>query len=438
MHNNNYYIEAIQAGTYKRLDWIIDCFTVTEHPIFEEGKFDSFYPYQLVRSQTDTNALFFVDSVEQTVTKLTDYKPNRPLFTFQDRITLKPNDLPNVSSEIDTNYGNTLVNAYILCYAFGNKIPFITGKIKADKVESQIVHRLREHVIGEEDTRDPSFIYVDELIKHNDAVSALEGFCMLSVPSVSVETMLPTPGVLALRDELLKAHAGELDNPAVIADIMGKLAAHEKAQLKGTDAEGFYLSGKSYDVIRMKRFVMYGLEGGFGDDAPHLITRSLKEGWNMEQFPALVDGLRGGSYARGIETAVGGEWVKHFQRVFQNIKVVEPDCGTVNTMSWGVTDYNYKRFVGLNRMVGNRATLLDEQTAKSLIGSSIKVRTPMLCKTTAPNFCETCCGEAISASANALHSITSEVGSVFMLARMKKMHGKATATRQYDLKNAIS
>lgn len=438
MHNQEYYIEAIQAGVHKKLDWIIDCFTVTDYPVFEEGQFSTFYPYQLVRSQTDPGGLFFVDGIEESITRLADYKTGQPLFLFTDRITLKPNDLVNVVTDTDTNYGNVLFNAYVLCYAFGNKIPFMTGKIKAGDVEGKIVNRLREHVPGEEETRDPAFIYVDELIKHNDAVSALEGLCMISVPSVSVETMLPTKGVLALRDKLLKEHEHELDNPAVIADIMAELAAHEKANIKGTDAEGFYLSGNAYNVLRMKRFVMYGLEGGFGDETPHLITRSLSEGWDMEQYPALVDGLRGGSYARGIETAVGGEWVKHFQRVFQNIKVVEPDCGSTKTMSWGVTDYNYLRFVGLNRMSGSTVIKMDAKMTKGLIGSSIKVRTPMLCNTTAPNFCEACCGEAISASANALHSITSEVGSVFMLARMKKMHGKATITRQYDLKNAIS
>lgn len=439
MNNNEYYIEALQAETYKKLDWIIDCFTITDYPVFEDGEFETFYPYQLVRSANDKDALYFVDGIEESITKLEEYTPDKALFSFKDRISLLPNDLPNVVVEVETNYGNVLVNAFILCYAFGNKIPFITGRIEGRDIEEQIVHRLKEYIPGVDvDTRDKNFIYVDELVKHNDAVSALEGLCMIAVPSVSLETMVPTPGVLELRDKLLKQYANELDNPAVIADIMSQLAAHEKASLKGTSAEGFYTSGKSYDVIRMKRFIMYGLEGGLGGGEPHLITRSLKEGWDMEQFPAMVDGLRGGSYSRGIETAVGGEWVKHFQRVFQNIKVIEPDCGAVNGMSWPITQYNFKRFIGLYQITNNGVAKLDEQTCKNLIGSTIKVRTPMLCNTIAPNFCETCCGEAISASANALHSVTAEIGSVFMLSRMKNMHGKATQTREYDYKNAIS
>lgn len=439
MNNNEYYVEALQAGTYKKLDWIIDCFTVTPYPIFEEGKFDTFYPYQLVRSVNAPEALFFVDGIEESITKLDDYVEGKPLFSFKDRIELKLKDLPNVLEPVETNYGNALVNAYILCYPFEDKVPFMTGRMNGRDIEEQLVHRLKPYDPSVDvTTRDPAFIYVDELVKHNNAVSALEGLCMVVVPSLSMETMVPTPGVLELRDKLLKQYANELDNPAVIADIMGKLAAHEKAQIKGTVAEGFYTSGKSYDVIRMKRFILYGLEGGLGTGEPHFIARSLKEGWDMEQFPAMVDGLRGGSYSRGIETAVGGEWVKHFQRVFQNIKVVEPDCGATNGLSWNITDYNYKRFIGLNQIIGTKTTTLDEQSSKALIGTTINVRSPMLCNTIAPNFCETCCGVAISASANALHSVTAEIGSVFMLARMKNMHGKATTTREYDYRNAIS
>lgn len=438
MKTSEYYIEALQAGTYKKLAWVIDCFTETEYPFFENHEIDYFYPYQLVISSTGIDKLFFVDKVEGTITELTEYVKGQPLMRFRDRILLKPNDLPNVKSEIDTNYGNTFYNAYVLCYAFGNKIEFVTGKVKGGAIEAMITPRLKKYVPGEEATRDPQFIYVDELLKHNDATSALEGLVMLSAPSMTVETMLPTKGVLKRRDELLKKNAADLDNPATIAAIMKELVDYEKESLKGSDATGFYLSAKSYDVIRAKRFLLYGLEGGFGDTSPHLIKESLAEGWNMNNFPALADGIRGASYSRGHETAIGGEWVKHFQRVFQNIKIAEPDCGSKYGMSWRLTSYNHSRFVGLYQLIQGKPQLLDAETCKKLIGSTIIVRSPMLCKTKAPNFCETCCGTSVSSTPNALHSVTSRIGSIFMLTRMKKMHGKATETRYYDVDNAIN
>lgn len=438
MKTDNYYIEALQSDAYKKLAWVIDCFTVTTYPFFENHDIDYFYPYQLVNSSKDKDKLYFVDAVEKTITELTDYKKGQPLMRFKDRIILQPNDLPNVTEKVETNYGNTFFNMYVLCYSFGDKIPFMTGKIKGNKVEQIIAERLKPHVPGEEETRDPNYIYVDELLKHNDAVSALEGLTMISAPSVGVETMRPSPGVLKLRDELLKKHGNDIENPATLAAVMKELVEYEMEQLKDTDAARFYMSPKSYAVIRAKRFLMYGLEGGLGGTTPALVKDSLSSGWNMENFGAYVDGIRGGSYSRGKETAVGGEWVKHFQRVFQNIKIVETDCGSKHGMSWTLTDYNYERFIGLWRLEAGKPTLLDEQTCKELIGSTIIVRTPMLCKTKAPNFCETCCGTSVSATPNALHSVTSRIGSIFMLTRMKKMHGKATETRYYDVNNAIN
>lgn len=439
MKNNEYFIEALQAQAYKKLDWVIDCFSVTEYPQYEDQDFEQLYPYQLVHSKGDKTKLYFVDSIEQSISPLEDYKPGTPLMRFDDRIILKPNDLPNVSEEIDTRYGNVFVNAYIYCYAFGDKIPFATGKINHKKIEKEIANRLQPYNPNvDPTTRDRQYIYVDELLKHNDAASSLEGIMMLAVPSMTLPAMMPSQGVIDMRDKLLKEHKDELHNPAIIAAIMAKLSAYEKEQLKGTDAEGFYIKDSAYSVTRMKRFIMYGIEGGFGETTPKFIPRSLKEGWDVTEFPALVDGLRGGSYARGSETAVGGEWVKHFQRVFQNIQVVEDDCKTKHGMQWTITDYNYTRFVGLNRIQNGQSKLLDLEECQALIGKTIIVRTPMLCKTQAPNFCAACCGVSIAASANALHSITSQIGSVFMLARMKSMHGKATQTRPYDYKTAIS
>lgn len=438
MKTSTYFIEALQSGAYKKLAWVIDCFTVTEYPIFENFGIEYFYPYQLVFSSTNKDKLFFVDAVEKTITELSDYKPNTALIRFKDRITLQPNDLPNVKSVIETNYGNVFFNQYVLCYAFGSKIDFITGKIKGSQVEDLIAPRLKKYIPGEETTRDPAFIYVDELLKHNNAVSALEGLVMICAPSVTVETMRPSPGVIELRNKLFEKYKDDLDNPATIAALMKELVDYEKEQLKDTEASDFYLSGKSYDVIRAKRFLLYGVEGGFGNGKLKVIKSSLSEGWSMKNFPSLVDGARGAIYSRGKETAVGGEWVKHFQRVFQNIKIVEPDCKNQHGLSWTLTDYNQHRFVGLYRIVGGKPELLDVDTCKSLVGSTISVRSPMLCKTTPPNYCEVCCGTSISATPDALHSVTSRIGSIFMLVRMKKMHGKATVTRDYDVVNAIN
>lgn len=436
MTNNEYFIEALQSGAYKRLDWVIDCFTQAAHKVImtsdeETRTYKDFYPYELVRMEGD-EGLYFADHQDETFKQLTEYKPNEALFRFDDVIDLKPNDLPNVKEDIRECYGNVMINAVLFCHPFGDKIPFMKGRISPDDIKKEVVPRLMGRA------QDGNNITVEEFIKHCDAASSLEGWVLMCAPSATVETLLPTPGVLELRDKLLKEHEHELDNPAVVASIMMQLAKYEKEVLSKTEADGFYLSGKSYDVVRMKRFIMYGMEGGFGGTKPELIKSSLNEGWDMDAFPAMVDGLRAGSYARGKETAKGGELYNTIQRIFQNVKIDADDCGSKHGMSWTVTKDNHKQFIGLYQIKSGKPVRIEHDQTEALIGTTITVRTPMLCKHQAPNYCKTCCGDTVSAGENTLHTTIGRVGSVFMYARMKSMHGKASKTTRVNLETDFS
>lgn len=439
MKNDQYFIEALQSGAYQRMDWIIDVFTIAEYSTVgtgEEAKsYQDFYPYQLVKRDDDPESLYFSDHQEQGFTKLSDYKPNTALFRFSDIITLQPNDIPNVKETVTECYGNVIINMVVLCYPFGDKIPFQTGKLDGGVFKKLVVPRFTgKQKPGEEP------ITVDELTKHFDAVSSLEGWVLLCAPVTPVETLAPTPGVIELRNQLYEKHKHELDNPAVVASIAQQLADYERKALKGTEAEGFYMGGKSYDVVRMKRFLMYGLEGGMGDSKPVFIPNSLNEGWNLDVLPNMIDGLRGGSYARGKETALGGELYNLTQRAFQNIRVdtESGDCGAKHGLTVMVTEYNHKRLVGLYQIVNGKSTALTESQAKSLVGSTIELRTPMLCKNKAPHFCPVCCGEGLAANPTSLHGVVGDVGSIFMYARMKAMHGKAAKTVRISLETEFS
>lgn len=440
MKNNQYFIEALQSGAYKKQAWIIDVFTIADYDRLtndteDNRSYENFYPYQLVKLDSDPDNLYFSDHQECTFTKLEDYKKNESLFRFSDVITLQPNDLPNVKEPVTECYGNVVINMVVLCYPFGDKIPFQTGKIDGGKLKNLIVPRFTgKQKPGEEP------ITVEEFNKHLDAVSSLEGWVMLCAPASPIETLTPSPGVLELRDKLFEKHKHELDNPAVIANIAQQLADYERNALKGTEAEGFYMGGKVYDVVRMKRFLMYGLEGGMGSSNPKFIPQSLDEGWNLDAFPDMVDGLRGASYARGKETALGGELYNLTQRAFQNIKVdmETKDCGAKHGLPVLVTDYTYKRLLGLYQIINGKPVAITEESAKSLVGTTIELRTPMLCKNKSPDFCPICCGDGLSANPNSLHAIVGDVGSTFMYVRMKKMHGKAAKTLRINLETEFS
>ena len=245
------------------------------------------------------------------------------------------------------------------------------------------------------------------------------------------------PAVLKRRDELLLEYGNQLHDPAIVARIETELTQMDREWFKGDPGEGFLLSAKSVDVSRKRAFVMVGVETGFSDtrDGVEPIKKSLNEGWDLNQMPAMVNNARSGSYNRGHETALGGESVKYFYRVFQNTRVVEDDCQTTEGLLWTITEDNYTTFAGLWTTEG---VVLDNATTKALIGKTIKIRSPMLCRTASPSFCAKCVGNLLAANPTGLHIAASDVGSIFMSTFMGAMHGKALRTAKFDYRNAIT
>lgn len=436
----DYFIECLQKGVYKRKVWVLEMFSTCEFTVFDEVPENELYHHQVVTKKGDASKVYAVvpDGDALVLEPIEGYKPGKPLCGIRQELTLQPGDLVNVKQKTVTTYGNAFINCTILIYPFGDKFDFMTGTIDTKKIESVITSNLTDNPKPGEQ-RDPKRIYVDEYLKYGEAMGSLEGYSMLCVQAASPSTMIPNPLVVKRRDELFKEYEDQLDDPAIIAKIQMELSAIDKESMKDDVSKDFYLKGKSWDVIRMKKYAMYGNEGGFGDENEAvLIKKSLHEGWEVENMPAMIDSMRSGSFSRGKETALGGESVKTFYRIFQNVKVSEDDCGNNNGIYYDIREDNYLRHVGLNAIKGTSTFETTAENLKPYIGSKIQLRTPMLCNTKAPNFCKVCVGVVLAERPEAVHIVTSDVGSAFMGARMGAMHGKALRTIPYNYLEAIS
>lgn len=433
MNISEYFLKAINNNAFYQKEWVLEAFSYCD---FIESTGEGLQNYKLFHKPEDSKNLYTV--IDGEVHVIDDWTPAAPVLRFRQAITLNPNDLPNVSEKTLTTYGNVLVNAYIFIYAFGNKVAFKTGRIDTVKFERTLAANLLD-TPPEGSTRDNSKFYVDEYLKYGEAMASLEGFSMLCVQAASINTMVPNPIVVKRRDELFAEYKDQLGDPAIIAKIQMELVKLDMETLSEDESRDFYVKNKSWGVIRMKRFIMYGLDGGFGDQSnAKLIKKSLDEGWDVEAMPAMIDSLRSGSYARGKETALGGESVKSFYRIFQNVSVSEDDCGNNNGFMYDITEEDKSRFVGLNAIKGNQYYMLTEENISEHVGRNIELRTPMLCSTVAPNVCKVCVGETLAARPDAIHIVTSDVGSAFMGARMGAMHGKALKTVAYNFTKAIT
>lgn len=437
---HQYFLEAMQAEAFIHKAWIINAFSVVR-------RYDTSarYPYRLVASEDPKDMrVWFIDPNNNNLPTVIDGTHRAtPLFNFTEPFELKPNDLANVTQPITTTCGSVLFNAMAIVWPFGSKIEFMNGEIKGSKLEKLIAGRLTDDVDNPEDEK-PDRIYVRELLRYCEAMSAIAGLTQLNTPGASPKSMSVDPAIIKRRDELLKQYAGQLHDPAIVARIEGELVAMDREWFKGDPAERFYIKGSSFDVTRKRAFIMYGVETGFSDTSKgvSLIVPSLKEGWDLTKLPGIAETARAGSYNRGHQTAMGGESVKYFYRIFQNTRVLEDDCGSKGGLPWVITQDNFRSFVGLYMVDSDGKTVpipvTQESVDSKIVGRTIIVRSPMLCKTKAPSFCARCVGDVLAASPTSLHIAASDVGSTFMYAFMKKMHGTALKVARYHPKLSIS
>lgn len=444
MDKKVYFLAAIKAGAYLRKEWILSVFSVIR--LDNNSAAGELYPYRLLPPLDPKNVASgyyrFVNPDHPTEDNLAEVisgsVKDQPLFRFKEPIKLKAGDVPNLKKDIETTYGNVLFNMMVLVWPFGDKVEFQEGRVNGFKLDNHIASRLQDTPPAGAQ-RDNKYLYVDEFLKYMEAMSSLAGLAPLCAPAASPKSMTVDPAIIKRRDELFEQYKDQLNDKAILSKIEKELVDMDRATFKGDPAEDFYIKDKTFNVARKRSFIDFGAESGFSDSGEAItIKKSLQEGWDIDNLPAMADTLRAGSYNRGAETALGGESVKYFYRVFQNTKVAEEDCGTLDGLYWTITEDNFKLFEGLYRQYGGKSVLLTLELLKPLVGSKILVRSPMMCKTEAPSFCAKCIGEAFSRAPTGLHIAASNVGSAFMLASMKAMHGKALQTKKYDFKQAIS
>lgn len=458
MDKRQFLVEAIQAKKHLKKAWVIGLFAMTGDRDYNP---DMHGPYDIVKKSSDEKILYTIlpDNPTELV-PLTGTNLKSPPFSPREGINLEPGMLPNLYEKVYTSVGTMLTNAQVLCWSFHNKVPYINGRWDGGDVDKLIASRLVDYPKGfviPDDVADIKYadlhgpnddpltapIYVHELLRYFKAVSNLAGYTQVVTPAASAKSLTVDPAIIKRRDELLNEYRDQLTDPAIVAKIMAELSAMDKASFKGDPAAGFLnISGKSFDVVRMKTYIMYGLEYGFSasGELPAFIPTSLAEGMDLNSFPAQVDGIRSGSYSRGKQTALGGYGVKEIYRILQNAMVADEPCNTKVGLPFLITQDNVKHLAGryaIDKATG-KSFLIEAKLLKANIGKSILVRSPGFCTAPGLTYCPYCIGEAYSRSKTGLHAAGADVLSVIMYDFMKAMHGKKLSTARYNFNNSLS
>lgn len=424
MKKREFFLKALQAKAYQSTPWVIALFAITK----PKDPIPAFYPHR------DGKQVYFMDPEGEKVV-IEDAPLNGPLCHLREAIDLGINDLPNVINAVKTTYGNCVINAMVIADAFGEKIPFITGKIDLKKhIEKKVFENYMDANLPEEKK-----ITLEEYLVFRNNASVLETFTQIAVPAASRQALTGHPDRYKIRDKLIEENKGKID-PIVVAKIAKELEKLDREWIADSPSAGFYISDKSYQLTRARLFYMMGMESG-GSNAKDLsesfIQNSLEEGMKIEHAVNMFNNMRLGSYQRGIGTALGGVIVKLYLQAFMNTFIEGDDCGTQAGADIYVTFDRYPMLVGFYHQQGAKAVLMDDAYAKAQVGKTIKVRLPSHCATAGENICKVCAGELNTLHPNALAEQTSAVGSTHLGIFMSAMHGNALKLGQFDLREAV-
>lgn len=438
------YSFKVEGFLYK--NWVIDLFGLPSLPdkpkvmnVISEVEKNPVgeYPAQLFKNG---NNIVFFNILSGQWEVLEGAQPGKIIFRWKDPIELPKFSLSNLKDDIKTTVGNVVVNQVLLCYPFGQSIPFQTGVVSMGKIEAMIAEKLDDLPEDPSAEKDPNKIYTDQLEERfYPAAFAITGWAQISAPAATPYTIVTSPDIKALRLKLLKEYHDQLDDPAIIAKIMKELIDHDKAFQAKDPEKGFLKPGKDFDVVRAKQYLMHGIEYDFTDKSKiTVIERSLSEGWDIKKLPEMANSLIDGSFNRGAMTALGGEAAKFLGRFFLNNIISEDDCGSKIGKFHLISGDIQRNFLGMYHLLEDGTTeLLTEELLEQYKGKRILLRSPLFCKTVDGNFCVHCMGKRFDNSRNSLGALAIEAGNRMMGIMMSSMHGRALKVEKWDWKTAL-
>lgn len=435
MNRYQYLQFAINNKCYYKRNWFVSCFAITK----PDSNVKEYYPGQIKREEWGYS---FYNPESSDFIKITDAKPDEPLFTFKDPIKADSSFSMNIEGTIDTTIGRLLFNLICLVPAFGNKYPYINEKANVSVIENIIAKKLKDTPKKEEDRSNVDF-HVDEFNKFTDSLQFISSLSMLCVWSATPKSITAPPGIEEFKKGLLEKYKGKLNDPVELAKFEKELLDFDAEYLKGDPADGTFISGKIKNIARKKMFLSLGAEQIYFEERPdvYAITKSLDEGWptDIQDYVELMNGLRIGSFARGAETVNGGVAAKSLLRAGNNIVIRDIDCGTQLGIHRFFESSEMIQLVGRYVFNGNKVILIEnEEIAKEFVNKDIILRSPMFCKLEGQNYCRICAGENLAKYPEGVSIALTEISSIILAASMAAMHGKPLLIAKIELNKAFT
>lgn len=432
MNKLDYLKTAISLKLFMKMGWLISVFSVTK-PHDGEKYTGKIIPQDWGYSFIDSNG---------ELTKIEDAVKGEPLFRFLDAIMVDSSWAENVDKPSETRIGNLIFNHVAILSSFGKKHPFPFGRVTISGLEAGIAAKLKS-VPKEDEERSSNYYYVDEHIRFKNALRFYSGITQLATWSATARTITPAPGIDEFKKQLLVKYGDKLTDPVELVNFEKELQAFDEKYLEGDPANGTFMAGKVKNVSRKKMFLAVGAGLSFTDSNRVVpITNSLQDGWptEPEQFEAMMNDLRAGSYSRGAETIKGGVAAKVLLRSTNTLQIQDTDCGSKLGIRRTYDKTSINKLIG-RYIVDTKPVLISNiEQASEYIGKNLKVRSPMYCrlKGDGNSRCRICCGENLFKFPTGFAIPATEVSGILLYASMKAMHGTVLSTAKLNLVSSLT
>lgn len=308
-----------------------------------------------------------------------------PKFLCTDYFDLPANVLPNQPKPVEsTTFGIFIFNALCIAFPFKTKIPYMNVEMDAKnfgKLNKAIGHMLINKQIN-----------VDEFGLFTDTVLWLGYQTELFMPGASLGTIVPNARVQAEKKRILKEHPEFTDGSSVDSTTAAKYIDEvEKPLLKIAKEElAKDPSGRMYNLKKPgigNNYKNSNITNGPLPDMMNqgnyiIVDNSFTDGTDRKSYATLSNKALFASYSRGVATQRGGTYAKYISIMMQSVRADKPgtNCGTTSYVNFEVTDENKSTIEFCYALLNGKLVELTEDILKTLVGKTIKLRSPIFCK----------------------------------------------------------
>jgi len=409
----DYFFDGILKEKYLDRGWLLIVF----------GIIPKNHTHDECQIKLDNNKLYV--NINNEELEVEDYEIDEPLYNVNERLIVPKHLLRSLHTDVLTTYGILLANLLLIENPYQGAIDYINGEFKTNALDALAAEYLK---------KDTSTI--EEHHKFENALVFIRALSHIVIVSASRKSITCDKRTVELKKKLLEEHKDNLTDATVVARIQDQIQAMDAEYLK-YDPTVTFNSTKKNKISRLKIMGMVGAETDFIDEGKiTIITNSLTEGITPKDIPSMANVVRGGSYNRGANTALGGASVKEVARVFQNMKIVDKTCDTKVGIFVPITPLNSGKFVG--RYLVGKNNPLTKSELESHIGKTLEIRSTTYCTSEGSTFCRYCVGDVISNSGVGINALMMNCLSTFLSLFMAMMHGTQLSVCKYSYKDRIT